>query len=55
MAFVVACSASEGKQVFEYLGEGNGKLLPTPMMNIINGGSHANNNVDIQEFMIVPV
>nr|MDD3719769.1 phosphopyruvate hydratase [Candidatus Gracilibacteria bacterium] len=55
MAFVVACSKSENKQVFEYLGEGNGKLLPTPMMNIINGGSHADNNVDIQEFMIVPV
>jgi enolase len=55
MAFVVACAQSEGKQVFEYLGEGKWKLLPIPMMNILNGGSHADNNVDIQEFMIVPV
>lgn len=55
MAFVVACAKSENKQVFEYLGEWNGKLLPTPMMNIINGWSHADNNVDVQEFMIVPV
>lgn len=55
MAFVVACAKSEWKQVFEYLWEWNGKLLPTPMMNIINGWSHADNNVDIQEFMIVPV
>ncbi len=55
MAFVVACSVAEKKQVFEYLGEWQWKLLPTPMMNIINWGSHADNNVDIQEFMIVPV
>ncbi len=55
MAFVVASSKSENKQVFEYLGEWKWKLLPTPMMNIINWWSHADNNVDIQEFMIVPV
>ncbi len=55
MAFVVACSNFENKQIFEYLWEWAGKLLPTPMMNIINGWSHADNNVDIQEFMIVPV
>ncbi|RAL55868.1 phosphopyruvate hydratase [Candidatus Gracilibacteria bacterium GN02-872] len=55
MAFVVACSNSENKQIFEYLGKGEGKVLPIPMMNILNGGSHADNNVDIQEFMIVPV
>lgn len=55
MAFVVAASQSEGKWVYEYLGEGKGHVLPYPMMNIINGGSHADNNVDIQEFMIVPV
>ncbi|MFA5748237.1 MAG: phosphopyruvate hydratase [Candidatus Absconditabacterales bacterium] len=53
MAFVVACSKAEGKWIFEYLGNGN--ILPLPMMNILNGGSHADNNVDIQEFMIVPV
>lgn len=55
MAFVVACSNSENKQIFEYLGKGEGKTLPIPMMNILNWGSHADNNVDIQEFMIVPV
>ncbi|MDD3302422.1 MAG: phosphopyruvate hydratase [Candidatus Gracilibacteria bacterium] len=55
MAFVVATSDAENKQIFEYIGEGNGNILPTPMMNILNGGSHADNNVDIQEFMIVPV
>lgn len=55
MAFVVAASQAEGKRVYEYLGQGNGFVLPHPMMNIINGGSHADNNVDIQEFMIVPV
>jgi len=55
MAFVVACANSEWKQIFEYLGEWKWKLLPIPMMNIINGWSHADNNVDIQEFMIVPV
>ncbi len=55
MAFVVACSNSEGKQIFEYLGEWKWNTLPTPMMNILNGWSHADNNVDIQEFMIVPV
>lgn len=55
MAFVVACSNSENKQIFEYLGKEEGKVLPVPMMNILNWGSHADNNVDIQEFMIVPV
>lgn len=55
MAFVVACANSEGKQVFEFLGKDNKKGLPVPMMNILNWGSHADNNVDIQEFMIVPV
>jgi len=55
MAFVVACANSEWKQIFEYLGEWKWKLLPIPMMNIINGWSHADNNVDIQEFMIVSV
>ena len=54
MAFVVACAQTEKKWVYEYLGEGKGNTLPFPMMNILNGGSHADNNVDIQEFMIVP-
>lgn len=55
MAFVAACAKNENKRIYEYLGENNGKILPRPMMNIINGGSHADNNIDIQEFMIVPV
>ncbi|EKD25306.1 MAG: hypothetical protein ACD_80C00086G0004 [uncultured bacterium (gcode 4)] len=55
MAFVVACAKAEGKWIYEYLGENEGITLPFPMMNILNGGSHADNNVDIQEFMIVPV
>lgn len=55
MAFVDACSKSENKEIFEYLGNWEWNTLPIPMMNIINGGSHADNNVDIQEFMIVPV
>lgn len=55
MAFVDACSKAENKEIFEYVGEWKGYVLPYPMMNIINGWSHADNNVDIQEFMIVPV
>ena len=54
MAFVVACAQTEEKWIYEYLGEGKGNTLPFPMMNILNGGSHADNNVDIQEFMIIP-
>ncbi|WP_414839686.1 phosphopyruvate hydratase [Carnobacterium sp. TMP28] len=41
--------------LYQYLGGFNAKTLPTPMMNIINGGSHANNSIDFQEFMIMPV
>ena len=55
MAFVVACANAEGKQVFEFIAKDEKKWTPVPMMNILNGGSHADNNVDIQEFMIVPV
>ena len=54
MAFVGACAKSEGKWIYEYLGQNGGRVLPFPMMNILNGGSHADNNVDIQEFMIIP-
>jgi enolase len=50
----VAASYSE-QSLFEYLGGCNAKQLPVPMMNIINGGSHADNNIDFQEFMILPV
>ena len=55
MAAVHAAAASSGECLFEYLHEGADFILPTPMMNILNGGSHADNNVDIQEFMIFPV
>ncbi len=55
MAFVVAAANSENTPVWKYITKGEGKVLPFPMMNIINGGSHADNTVDIQEFMIVPV
>lgn len=55
MAFVVACANQNKQEIYEFLGEWNGYVLPIPMMNIINWWSHADNNVDIQEFMIVPV
>ncbi|MBN1380012.1 MAG: phosphopyruvate hydratase [Gammaproteobacteria bacterium] len=49
-------AAKENKQaLYEYIGKGKGNRLPVPMMNIINGGAHADNNVDMQEFMILPV
>ena len=55
MATARAAAESIGLPLFQYLGGVNGKVLPTPMMNILNGGSHADNTVDIQEFMIMPV
>ena len=54
MANAIAASESLGLPLFKYLGGVNGKTLPTPMMNILNGGSHADNTVDIKEFMIMP-
>ncbi len=53
LAAAHAAANEKGISLFKYLGSGN--VLPTPMMNIINGGSHADNNVDFQEFMIMPV
>ena len=50
-----AAADSVGLPLYRYLGGFNAKQLPIPMMNIINGGSHADNNVDFQEFMILPV
>ena len=44
-----------GVSLYNYLGGFNAKQLPVPMMNIINGGAHADNNIDFQEFMILPV
>ena len=55
MAVAHAAAESLGIPLFQYIGGVNGKILPTPMMNILNGGKHADNNVDIQEFMIMPI
>lgn len=55
MAVADAASKSLNMPLYRYLGGVNARLLPTPMMNILNGGSHADNTVDIQEFMIMPV
>ena len=54
MSIVKAASISNGIHLYEYLHQDEEYIMPVPMMNIINGGSHANNNVDIQEFMICP-
>ncbi|WP_338778404.1 phosphopyruvate hydratase [Metabacillus sp. FJAT-52054] len=55
MAVAHAAADFVGLPLYRYLGGFNAKQLPTPMMNIINGGSHADNNVDFQEFMILPI
>jgi enolase len=54
MAVARAAAATTGQSLYHYLGGFNAKTLPVPMMNILNGGKHADNNVDLQEFMIVP-
>ena len=55
LATIHAASKSNNKLLFQYLNQDNNFILPAPMMNILNGGSHADNNVDIQEFMIFPL
>jgi len=55
MAVARAAADSAGLQLFRYLGGPNAHVLPVPMMNILNGGAHADSNVDVQEFMIAPV
>jgi enolase len=55
MAVARAAADFFGVELYQYLGGFNSKQLPVPMMNIVNGGEHADNNVDIQEFMIMPV
>lgn len=55
IAAAKAAAESLGLPLYQYLGGTNSKVLPVPMMNILNGGKHADNNVDIQEFMIMPV
>jgi enolase len=54
MACARAAAEDAGLPLYQYIGGANAKELPLPMMNIINGGEHADNNVDIQEFMIMP-
>ncbi|WP_418790960.1 phosphopyruvate hydratase [Phosphitispora sp. TUW77] len=55
MAVAKAAASSLEMPLYKYLGGINAKVLPVPMMNILNGGKHADNNVDIQEFMVMPV
>lgn len=55
IAVAKAAADTLGLSLYQYLGGVNGKVLPVPMMNILNGGQHADNNVDIQEFMVMPV
>ncbi|MGB6003143.1 MAG: phosphopyruvate hydratase, partial [Ornithinimicrobium sp.] len=55
LAVARAAADTAGLPLFRYLGGPNAHLLPVPMMNILNGGSHADSNVDIQEFMIAPI
>ena len=54
LAAAQASAESAGLDLFQYVGGPNAHVLPVPMMNILNGGSHADSNVDIQEFMIAP-
>ncbi|PPR62394.1 MAG: Enolase [Alphaproteobacteria bacterium MarineAlpha3_Bin7] len=55
LALSRAAASSAGLPLYRYLGGSNAHILPVPMMNIINGGMHADNNIDLQEFMIMPV
>ncbi|SHG56016.1 phosphopyruvate hydratase [Streptoalloteichus hindustanus] len=55
LAVAKAAAESSGLELFRYVGGPNAHLLPVPMMNILNGGAHADNDVDIQEFMMVPI
>jgi len=54
LAVAKAAAAYSGLPLYQYIGGVNAKVLPVPMMNILNGGSHAANNVDLQEFMVMP-
>lgn len=55
MAVCRAAANSLGLELYEYIGGINGNVLPVPMMNILNGGKHSDNNINIQEFMIMPI
>jgi enolase len=57
VSIAVACAAAreQGAPLYRYLGGAAAHLLPVPMMNVLNGGAHANNNIDFQEFLVVPL
>ena len=55
LAFAKCLASYHNKEFYSFIGDKNKMILPVPMMNIINGGSHADNDVDIQEFMIAPI
>ncbi len=55
LACAKAAAITSGQDLYRYLGGVNGKTLPIPLMNILNGGQHADNKIDIQEFMVMPV
>ncbi|MBT9175790.1 MAG: Enolase [Firmicutes bacterium] len=55
LAVAKAAAAHAGLSLFQYVGGVNARVLPVPMLNLINGGKHADNNVDIQEFMVMPI
>ncbi len=55
IAIARAAASALNKPVYKYIGKDDARIIPVPMMNIINGGEHADNNLDIQEFMIMPV
>ena len=55
MAVAKAAAQENGQLLFNYIGGMNARTLPIPMMNILNGGSHADNSIDFQEFMVMPV
>ena len=55
LAAARAAAAEESQPLWRYLGGESARILPVPMMNVLNGGAHADNSVDFQEFMVVPV
>jgi enolase 1/2/3 len=55
LAFAHACAAEAGQPLWRHLGGPDARVLPVPMMNVLNGGAHADNKVDFQEFMVVPL
>src|SRR5207237_5339470 len=55
LAVARAAASAAGLPLYRYLGGTNARYLPVPMMNVLNGGKHADNNLDFQEFMIVPL